>query len=242
MPIRDVSDWLYTQECSVQSATIPPYQARLPARDVSKFLTIQTGNLCNASPKVLVLPAPIKPLIPGQRIAGPAKTARITPGQNAAIHRAVHTAQPGDVLVIDGAASNRFGPFGDILAENAQRKGITGAVFNCSVRDSADIRALGFQVFSLGFHPEATVKSDPGEIDIDLTIGRARICPGDIIVGDDDGVVVVPRAIADHVLEAAKQVQAKEVEIRSRIQTGESTFEIFGLGPTQGSTPQQRNQ
>ena len=201
--------------------------------DATEFLTCPTGNLCNASPYVRVLPSAIKPLIAGLRIAGPAKTVRITPGQNAAIHRAVHTANPGDILVVDGGGSDRFGPFGDLLAENAQRNGIVGAVFNCTVRDSADIRDLGFQVFCRGFHPQATAKTDPGEVDIDVTFGSARICPGDIIVGDDDGVVVVPLAIADEVLTRVAQVQQSEIEIRSRIQAGESTFDIFDLGTSE---------
>ena len=201
--------------------------------DVNKFLNYPTGNLCNASPQVQVLPSAIKPLIAGMRIAGRAKTVRITPGQNAAIHRAVHAAKPGDILVVDGAGSDRFGPFGDLLAENAQRNGIVGAVFDCTVRDSADIRDLGFQVFCRGFHPEATAKHDPGEVDIDLTIGRARICPGDILVGDDDGVVVIPVAIALDVLTRVALVQDKEIEIRARIQAGESTFDIFDLSKSE---------
>ncbi len=90
----------------------------------SDFAAYPTGNLCNADPAVRPLSSAIKPLIPGQRIAGTARTVRITPGQNGAIHRSVHTAQPGDILVVDGAASDRFGPFGDLLADGCKAKGI----------------------------------------------------------------------------------------------------------------------
>ena len=197
---------------------------------VSEFRKYPTGNLCNADARVRPVSSAIKPLIPGQRIAGRARTVRITPGQNGAIHRAVHGAQPGDLLVVDGAASDRFGPFGDLLADGCLAKGMVGAVFDCTIRDSADIAALGFQVFCRGFHPEATGKTDPGETDIPITVGGAAVAPGDILVGDDDGVVVIPQDIGAEVLDKVAKVAAREVEIRARILAGETTFDIFELG------------
>lgn len=195
----------------------------------SKFAAYPTGNLCNADPAVRPLSSGIKPLISGRRIAGPARTVRITPGQNGAIHRSVHKASPGEVLVVDGAASDRFGPFGDLLADGCKAKGIAGAVFDCTIRDSADIAALGFQVFCRGFHPEATSKDDPGEVDIPVVVGGVSVSPGDIIVGDDDGVVVIPAEIAEAVLSKVAQVAAREEAIRARILAGETTYDIFEL-------------
>ncbi|MEM6677127.1 MAG: RraA family protein [Pseudomonadota bacterium] len=195
--------------------------------DLARF---PTGNLCNANPAVRPVSPAIKPLIPGRRIAGRACTARITPGQNAAIHRAVHSAEPGDILVVDGAGSERFGPFGDLLAECCKARGMIGGVFDCTVRDSADIAALGFQVFSRGFHPEATAKTDPGETGIPVVIGGVRVNPGDILVGDDDGLVVIPAAIAAEVLTQVAAVAAREEQIRARILAGETTYDIFELG------------
>lgn len=194
------------------------------------FVRYPTGNLCNANPAVRPVSPAIKPLIPGKRIAGRARTARITPGQNAAIHRAVHTAEPGDMLVVDGAASERFGPFGDLLAECCKANGMVGGVFDCTVRDSADIAALGFQVFSRGFHPEATAKTDPGETGVPVVVGGVIVCPGDIVVGDDDGVVVIPAGIAAKLLDQVAAVAAREEKIRARILGGETTYDIFGLG------------
>ncbi len=193
------------------------------------FAAYPTGNLCNASPAVRPLASAIKPLIPGRRVAGRARTARIAPGQNAAIHRAVHEARPGDLLVVDGGASDRFGPFGDLLAEGCKAKGMAGAVFDCTIRDSADIAALGFQVFARGYHPEATAKSDPGETDIPVTVGGVLVHPDDILVGDDDGVVVIPAKLAAEVLAEVAAVAAREETIRARILNGETSFEIFGL-------------
>lgn len=195
----------------------------------SDFIAFPTGNLCNADAAVRPLNSQIKPLLPGRRIAGRARTVRITPGQNGAIHRAVHVANPGDVLVVDGGASDRFGPFGDLLADGCKAKEISGAVFDCTIRDSADIAALGFQVFCRGYHPEPTAKNDPGEIDVAVNVGGVSVSPGDIIVGDDDGVVVIPAQSAENVLRKVAQVAEREDAIRARILAGETTYDIFEL-------------
>ena len=201
--------------------------------DPTAFAAFATGNLCNADPRVRPLSPALKPLITGQRIAGRAATARIIPGQNGAVHRAVHHAAPGDVLVVDGGASERWGPFGDLLADGCRAKGMAGAVFDCTIRDSTDIAALGFQVFCRGFHPEATAKADPGEIDVPVVVGGVLVSPGDVIVGDDDGLVVIPAALAPLVLDAVTAVAAREETIRARILAGETTYEIFDLSRVQ---------
>lgn len=197
----------------------------------SDFTVYPTGNLCNADSRVRAVTPGFKPLINSKRIAGTARTVRITPGQNGAIHRAVHHARPGDLLVVDGGGSRRFGHFGDLLADCCLAKGMAGAVFDCTIRDSADIAALGFQLFCRGFHPEAALKSEKGETDIPVVIGGAAVNPGDILVGDDDGVVVIPRNIALEVLEKVAVVAAREEAIRARIRAGETTLEIFELNP-----------
>ncbi|MEM9716291.1 MAG: RraA family protein [Pseudomonadota bacterium] len=198
--------------------------------NTSDFANYPTGNLCNADPSVRALSPALRPLIEGKTISGPARTARITPGQNAAIHKAVHDCEPGEVLVVESGGNDRYGPFGDLLAECCMMKGLAGAVLDCTFRDKKDVAALGFQVFGRGFHPEATAKIQPGETDAPICVGGVVIHPGDIIVGDDDGVVVIPHAKAASVLVSVKQVAAKEEEIRARIKAGETTYEIFNLG------------
>ncbi|MEL6315894.1 MAG: hypothetical protein AAFQ60_17880, partial [Pseudomonadota bacterium] len=116
-------------------------------------------------------------------------------------------------------------------------KGIVGAVFDCTIRDSADISGLGFQVFCRGFHPEATAKTDPGETDVPVVVGGVAITPGDVILGDDDGVVVIPQDIAAEVLDQVRKVAAREEDIRARIHAGETTFDIFGLGDRAAAEP-----
>ncbi|MEM6973427.1 MAG: RraA family protein [Pseudomonadota bacterium] len=194
------------------------------------FVRYPTGNLCNASAAVRAVSSALRPLIPGKRVAGRARTARIAPGQNDAIHRAVHEASPGDMLAVDGGASDRFGPFGDLLAECCRVRGVAGAVLDCTIRDAVDIAALDFQVFARGYHPEATAKTEPGEVDIPVMLGGVPVHPGDILVGDDDGVVVIPAGEASQVLDRVAAVAAREEQIRARILAGESTFDIFGLG------------
>jgi RraA family protein len=188
-----------------------------------------TGNLSNAHTAVKAMYTPIAPLFPNARISGPAKTAKITPGDNAAIHRAVHSAKRGDVLVVDSAGDRNFGPFGDILAAGCQNKGIVGLVIDSTIRDTADIRELKFPVYSLGANPMATTKSDPGEIDIDITCGGVRVRPGDFVVGDDDGVMVVPRKIAQDVIRNADAIVAGEETIKARLARGETTVDIFEI-------------
>jgi len=188
-----------------------------------------TGNLCNAHTGVRAMDASIKPLADGTRLAGSARTAVIAPGQNAAIHRAVHVARPGDVLVVDGGGSRSWGPFGDILATNCRNRGIVGLVIDSTVRDAAELREMGFPVFCLGTNPSATAKTEPGETDIDIVCGGVPVSPGDIIVGDDDGVVVVPRAIAGEVADGVRKVAEREEAIMKQLAEGMSTAEIFKL-------------
>lgn len=188
-----------------------------------------TGNLCNAHGDVCAMDAAIKPLAPGMKLAGPARTAVISPGQNAAIHRAVHAAEPGDVLVVDGGGSNSWGPFGDILATCCRSRGIVGLVIDSTVRDAAELREMNFPVFCLGTNPSATEKTEPGEIDVSIVCGGIRVRPGDIVVADDDGVVVVPQNIAADVVDGVRRVAEREEAIMKQLAEGKTTAEIFGL-------------
>ena len=189
-----------------------------------------TGNLCNAHPQVRAMQSSLAPLYPGARVSGPAKTAKCSPGENAAIHRAVHTAGRGDVLVVDCAGDRSFGPFGDILAACCRNQGLLGLVIDGTIRDTAEIREMRFPVFCLGANPMATGKSDPGDIDLEIVCGGVHVRPGDLIVGDDDGVVVIPQEIAHVVAESAAAVVQREETIKARLARGETTFEIFELG------------
>ncbi len=196
-----------------------------------------TGNLCNAHQDVQAMQADLTPLFQGAKLSGPAKTARTRPGENAAIHRAVHTAKHGDVLVVDAGRDRRFGPFGDILATCCRNQGIAGLVIDGTIRDSEEIREMRFPVFCLGTNPSATAKSDPGEIDIEIKCGGICVRPGDFVIGDDDGVVLVPHEIARDVARRAAEVVRKEEAIKARLARGETTLEIFQIPASPQETP-----
>lgn len=193
------------------------------------FKGLPTGALCNAHPRVRAMTADIGPLFAWAKLAGPAKTAVIHPGQNAALHRTLAGARAGDVLVVDGGGCREFGPFGDILASACRQKGLAGLVIDSTVRDLAGIREIGFPVFCLGTNPSATAKTDPGKIDVALNCGGVRVSPGDQIVGDEDGVVVIPKEISAEVFASAVAIIEREKEILAEIATGKTTCEIFNI-------------
>lgn len=197
---------------------------------LERFGAHSLGSLCNADSRVLAFGVSIRPLEPGTKVVGRAKTARISPGQNGGIHRAVHTAEPGDVLVVDGGNTQGFGPFGDILATNCMRKGIVGLVISSTVRDVTELRALRFPVFCMGANPTSTGKVEVGEVDIQIVCGTAKVNPADIVVGSDDGVVVVPSEFAEEIADKADAVAAKEQGYLQSISAGKTTYQILELG------------
>lgn len=188
-----------------------------------------TGNLCNAHVAVQAMHSRIAPLFKGARLAGTARTVKIIAGQNAAIHRAVYLAKSGEVLVVDAGGSTYYGPFGDILARACMARGIKGLIIDGTVRDSAEITELHFPVFCTGRNPAVTAKTEAGEVNIEIRCGDVRVEPGDFVVGDADGVVVIPHRLARDVAEKARAVVAKEENILRQLEAGKTTYEIFTL-------------
>ncbi len=174
--------------------------------------------------------AALAPLFDAVRIHGPARTARIVPGENAAIHRAIHFARPGEVLVV-ASGDRSFGPFGELLARSCLGRGVGGLVIDGTIRDTARLKEMRFPVFCLGANPRPTRKSNPGEIDVEIQCAGVRVRPGDIVVGDDDGVVVVPGEITHEVADRVRVLTRREESVRKRLESGESTCEIFGIEP-----------
>lgn len=189
------------------------------------------GVLCNAHPAVRAMRPSIRPLFPGAALCGPAKTVSTGPGQNAAIHRAVHTAKPGEVLVVDGGGEHSCGAFGDLLAICCGQQGVAGLVIDGAVRDTRELAEMGFPVFCSGVNANAAAKSDPGEMDLPVDCGGVRVRPGDIVVGGGDGVAVVPRGIVEDVIARAGEVLAREEAVRVRLAAGETTCDILGIEP-----------
>ena len=174
----------------------------------------------------------IKPSAPGMRLAGPALTVDTRPADNLMLHYAMLKARPGDVLVVDAKGFLEAGVWGDVFTEQAQRIGLAGLVIHGAVRDAAAMTEAGFPVFSRGLSIKGTGKHQPGRLNVTVTIGDVGIDPGDIVVGDQDGVVVVRRHEVDAVLLKSRQREEKEAQFRQQIRDGATTVELLGLEET----------
>ena len=174
----------------------------------------------------------IKPIDPTLRLAGPALTVDCRPADNLMLHYAVQKAAPGDVLVVDAKGFMEAGPWGDVLTIQAMKVGIAGLVINGCVRDANLIIDLGFPVFCRGLSIKGTGKNQPGRLNVPITFGDVLIHPGDIIVGDRDGVVVVPRDEAASAISSSLAREEKEAGQRKAIEQGAMTAELLNLTDT----------
>jgi len=171
----------------------------------------------------------IRPVWPGSYVVGSALTVKARPGDNLMLHKAVSIAKPGDILVVDVDEFQEAGIWGEIIANAAMMKGIVGIVTNGTVRDSMPIKELGFPMFAYGLSMKGTTKMTPGLINHPVTIFGVTVNPGDIVLGDNDGVVVVPLAEAEKVLELARKKEADEAKVIERIRNGECTMDVLGF-------------
>ncbi len=171
----------------------------------------------------------VKPAWPGARVAGPAFTVRCSPGDNLAIHVAVTRAPAGSVLVAHRAGARDFGYWGEVLTTAAEARGIAGLVIDACVRDCDALAAHGFPVFSTGLALTGASKTQPGAIDRPITAGDIAVEPGDWVVADVDGVVVLPGAAIDAVVAAGHARADKETALFEALRAGGTTVEQFGL-------------
>jgi 4-hydroxy-4-methyl-2-oxoglutarate aldolase len=174
----------------------------------------------------------VKPAWPGARLAGPAFTVRCSPGDNLAIHVAVTRAPAGSLLVADMSGAREFGYWGEVLTTAAEARGIAGLVIDACVRDADALAAHRFPVFSSGLALTGASKVMPGSIDRPITVGDVAVDPGDWVVGDVDGVVVLPGAQLDAVLAAGHARADKEAALFDALRNGATTVEQFGLDAT----------
>ncbi len=202
---------------------------RPPAELVAALGEHDAATLHEALGKRGAMPFYIKPLYPGMKVCGPALTVAVPPGDNLLIHYALTLARAGDVLVVDAKGFTEAGPWGDIMTTAALERGIAGLVIDGCVRDAETIRDMGFAVFARGTSMKGTTKMLPGEVNAPITCASVTVRPGDIVVGDDDGVVVIPRDEAPAVLERARKRAADEKGKRRELQQGKTTVELLGV-------------
>lgn len=184
--------------------------AGLPVATVSDIL----GWDCLMAPR-------LRPLSREMRLCGPAVTLKLGVGDNLMMHKAMQVAQAGDVLVVDQEASTTHAPFGGIMATAAQAKGLGGLVIDGSVRDAAEIREMGFPVYCVGLSPRQAGKNGPGHVNVPVSCGGARVAPGDLVIGDEDGVCVIPRARIAEVTAAVRERMAAEERRKDAIARGD---------------------
>ncbi len=171
----------------------------------------------------------LRPIYPTARVAGSAVTVSCQPGDNLMIHAAIEVCQPGDVLVVTTTSESTDGMFGELLATSCQAHGIRGLVIDAGVRDLADLTAMNFPVWAKAISSQGTVKATPGSVNIEVVCASAIVRPGDVIVGDQDGVVVVKREDAAEVVALGQQRVEKEQKSRERLKAGELGVDFYGL-------------
>ena len=201
----------------------------LPAEILDLFAQQAASTVYEAAGQTGALASYIRPLHPGTRLFGRALTVRCQPGDNLTLHAAVAAAQPGDVIVADTGSFTEAGHWGEVLTVAAMQRGVAGLVIDGAVRDVAAAAKQGFPVYSHGVCMKAAVKVAMGTLQERIICAGALVYPGDLVLGDDDGVVVVRPDRAEEVLAAARAREDAEAGLMERLGQGELTLDILQL-------------
>ena len=182
-----------------------------------------TGNVGDCLGRGAAMDSRIKGLSQGMKLVGPALTVKVPPIDNLMIHKALTLVKPGDVIVIDGGGDHSRALLGFLMASTAIKLGLAGMIVDGCIRDAAEIKNSGFPIFAAGINPNGPMKEGPGEINYPIQCCGQFVHPGDIIVADDDGVVVVPREHAAGVPDKVRAVIAREENRLAEIEAGVTT-------------------
>lgn len=196
-----------------------------------RALSYGAATLHEAGDRIGALPARLRAAFPGARLAGNALPVLAPVGDNLWIQRAIYEAEPGDVLVVATTAPDEYGYWGEILSEAAKARGLAGLIIDGGVRDTVELATVGFPVFSATVCIRGTLKdpASPGVIGQPITFGGVAVSRGDLVVGDADGVVVIPADRVDEVLAASEARVAKETDIIAQLRAGASSLDLYAL-------------
>jgi 4-hydroxy-4-methyl-2-oxoglutarate aldolase len=202
---------------------------RAPLELVDRLGAIGTATVHEAIGRRGFVGPHIRPIQQDVSIGGTAVTVSSHPGDNIMIHAAVEVCQEGDLLVVVNTAPSTHGMFGELLATSLMVRGVRGLVIDAGVRDTRDLRQMGFPVWTQHVSCQGTVKASPGSVNVPVTLGGIVVSPGDVVCADDDGVVVVARDEAEWALERSEERLAKEERSRADLRAGVLGVDMYGL-------------